>query len=296
MRAQSTIRGGARLALAALLGVLPMMSGCSVLLANAVKTQKVEQHAFAVQAQPEVIVETFNGDIVVDAAAGNEVLATVTRTGAGASQEAAEAHLNQVQVEFAQDGDTVRVIARRPKLKIGGSSGAKMELKVPPGSALRLNTSNGEIVTSGVQREVVARSSNGQIEVGGARGKLDLETSNGSIEVDATGAIVDARSSNGDVTFHGSLGQGAHSLHTSNGNIRLGLASSDSFRFAARTSNGTVKSGFSSLQTTSGKPGSNRWEASNGSGPQVQSDLKLETSNGNIKVEPLPTAEAPIAR
>jgi len=277
-----------------LLASLPLiaLTGCSVLLANAVKTQKVEQHAFAVQAQPEVVVETFNGDIVVEAAAGNEVLATVTKTGAGANQEAAEAHLNQIQVEFAQDGDTVRVVARRPSFKIGGSSGAKMELKVPPGSSLKLSTNNGEIVASGVQREIVARSSNGQIEVGGARGKLDLETSNGSIEVDATGAIVDAESSNGNVTFHGSLGQGSHSLQTTNGSIRLGLAPSDSFRFSARTSNGTVKSGFAGLQTTGGKPGSNRWTATSGSSPQAMVDVELETSNGNIQVDPLQTAEA----
>ncbi|MFO0890572.1 MAG: DUF4097 family beta strand repeat-containing protein [Isosphaeraceae bacterium] len=296
MTPNSTPRAGARLAIVALAGMLPMISGCSAILANAVQTRQVEQRSFTVQGQPEVVVETFNGAIRVEAVSGGKIDAMVTKTGAGRNQEAAESQLDQVKVDFAQEGDTVRIVARRSGPSLFGSSGAEIDLRLPPGSSLKLTTSNGELAAHGVQGGVVARSSNGQIDVIGGAGKLDLETSNGRIIVEASGAQLDARSSNGNVSFAGTLSKGSHRLHTSNGNIHLGLPSADSLQFAASTSNGTVKSGFEGLQTLQGKPGGHHWSASTASGDGAAIDVELETSNGNIRVEPLRPAEAPATR
>jgi DUF4097 and DUF4098 domain-containing protein YvlB len=277
-----------------MLFLVPALPGCSAILANAVRASRVEQRSFDVPAQSAVVVETFNGEIHVAAAAGNKVEAKITRIGSGADQQAAEADLENVQVAAGQDGKTVRIIARRTGSKLFGSSGANIDLKVPPDASLKLTTSNGEIVSAGVQGDIAARSSNGQLEAAGARGKVDLETTNGAIRVDAIGAVVSAQSTNGNVTFAGSLGKGSHRLSTSNGSIRLELPSSAPFRFDADTSNGSVRSGFPGLQTNGGKPGSNRWSASAGSGSDV--DVHLETSNGSITIEPLQPAEAPAAR
>jgi DUF4097 and DUF4098 domain-containing protein YvlB len=296
MTPESTNRTFLRRASVGLLLVVPVFSGCSAILANAVRAKKVEQRSFYVQRPPAVTVETFNGEITVSAAESNKVEAVVTKTGSGATQEAAEADLENVKLDFAQDGDKVRIVATRTGPKMIGSSGASIDLKVPPASSLSLTTSNGELVSKGVQGEITARSSNGQIEVDGARAKLDLETSNGEVKVDAIGAVVNARSTNGNVAFNGSLAKGSHSLSTSNGGLRLALPSSTPFQFSAATSNGTIQSSFSGLKTTSGKPGGNHWSASMATGSDADIQVHLETSNGTITIEPLHPAEAPIAK
>ena len=135
-------------------------------------------------------------------------------------------------------------------------------------------------------------SSNGGLKVRGGTGKLDLKTSNGTIEIEAAAATC-AETSNGNVRFSGSLQKGSHSLETSNGSVELKLLPSTQFQFEASTTNGTVTNRFPGLQTRSGKTGSNRLAGLVGSGTAADVDLKLETSNGSITIEPVQSAEAP---
>jgi len=168
-----------------------------------------------------------------------------------------------------------------------------VELTVPARAILSLTTSNGEITSEGIQGQITARSSNGKVDIRGAKGKLDLETSNGAIVIDATEATLAAGTSNGDIHFAGTLDKGKHTLATSNGSIELVLPAAAQFQFEASTSNGTVTNRFPGLQPSSGKPGSNRLAGQVGSGSNADIDLKLETSNGGITLEPAPSAEAP---
>jgi DUF4097 and DUF4098 domain-containing protein YvlB len=281
--------------LARILAPVPLLglAGCAAIMAGLVKAEKTEQHSFSVSARPSVVVETFNGAITVRNASDGKVEAVVTKVGSGATKEAAEADLKNVSVEYGQEGDTVRIIARRTGPKTFGSSGASVELKVPAHSILSLTTQNGAITTEGVDRDITARSSNGEIEVLGAGGKLDLQTSNGAIEIEAEQATVTAETSNGNVAFAGSLAKGSHELVTSNGGIDLRLPATAQFQFEARTSNGTVTNRFPGLQPRSGKAGSHRLAGRIGSGAAAEIDVRLETSNGAITIEPESLAEAP---
>lgn len=276
--------------------VVPSLPGCSAILANAVRTSKVEQRSYDVPARPAVVVETFNGEIHVAPGAGGKVEATITKIGSGATPQSAEADLDHVRIDVFEEGQTLRIVARRTGPRMFGSSGANFDLKVPADASLSLATSNGEIVSQGVQGTVKARSTNGRIDVAGARGAVDVETSNGAIEVEGTGAVVSAESTNGNVSFAGTLAKGSHRLETSNGSIGLVLPPDAAFRFEAATSNGSVRSGFQGLQTTNGKPNSPRWSAVAGTGGDSAIDVRLETSNGGIAIEPLRQAEAPAAK
>jgi DUF4097 and DUF4098 domain-containing protein YvlB len=281
------------LALAVAAFPIPALNGCAALTANAFRATATEQRAFTVSAQPSVVIDTFNGSITVAVISDNRIETTVTKTGSGASQEAAEADLKNVSVDYSQDGDTVRIVARRTGSRSFGSSGAAVQLKVPARAVLALTTSNGEIASEGTQGPITARSTNGKIEVRTARGKLDLETSNGAIVIDATEATLAAGTSNGAIHFAGSLDKGMHTLTTSNGSIELTLPATVPFRFAASTSNGTVTNQFPGLRASSGKPGSDRLTGLVGSGSSEDIGLKLMTSNGSITLKPAPQAEAP---
>jgi len=269
------------------------MAGCAAVMANLVKATATEQRSFTASSQPSVIVDTYNGPITVKVVLEDKVEATVTKTGSGANKEAAEADLKNVSVDYSQDGETIRIVARRTGPKSFGSSGAAVELTVPARAILSLTTSNGEITSEGIQGQITARSSNGKVDIRGAKGKLDLETSNGAIVIDATEATLAAGTSNGDIHFAGTLDKGKHTLATSNGSIELVLPAAAQFQFEASTSNGTVTNRFPGLQPSSGKPGSNRLAGHVGSGSNADIDLKLETSNGGITLEPAPSAEAP---
>lgn len=120
-------------------------------MANLVKATATEQRSFTASAQPSVIVDTYNGPITVKVTSENKVEATVTKTGSGANKEAAEADLKNVSVDYSQEGETVRIVARRTGPKSFGSSGAAVDLKVPARAFLSLTTSNGEITSEGIQ-------------------------------------------------------------------------------------------------------------------------------------------------
>jgi hypothetical protein len=284
-----------RRCLAMATAALPLVSmmGCAAVMASLVKAERAESRSFAVGTRPALVVDTFNGAIKVETSPENKVEAVVTRIGSGASTKAAEADLENVKVEFSQEGDTVRIVARHTAPKAFGSSGASVALKVPAESSLSLTTRNGEIHAQGVRGDITGRTSNGEIEVAGGHGKLDLLTSNGAIEIEAEDATVAAETSNGNVSFAGSLARGGHKLETSNGGIELKLPASAAFQFDASTSNGSVANRFQGLQPKGGKPGSRRLAGLVGQAEASGIDVKLETSNGGITIEPMQLAEAP---
>ena len=107
--------GGVPVALAMSLLPLLALSGCSALMANLVKATATEQRAFSVSGQPSVIIDTFNGSITVKRNPENKVEAVVTKIGSGANQEAAEADLKNVVVDYTQEGETVRITAKRDR-------------------------------------------------------------------------------------------------------------------------------------------------------------------------------------
>ena len=177
------------------LSALPLLAltGCAAVMANLVRATATEQREFSVSAQPSVIIDTFNGSINVKVNPDNKVEAIVTKVGSGANQEAAEADLKNVSVDYTQEGETVRITVRRIGPKPSGSSGASLALEVPAKTILSLTTLNGEISTEGIQGDLVAHSSNGGLKVHEGKGKLDLKTSNGTIKIEAALATVSAR-------------------------------------------------------------------------------------------------------
>ena len=243
---------------------------------------------------PRVSVETFNGSIDVTTGSGDTVQIEVTKRGSGVSQSAAEDDLKNVQVNFTQDGDSVRVVVTRPQPHIG-NSGASVTIRLPEQAELDLRTSNGRITVGGAVNDVKARASNGPIVVRGSTGSLDLQTSNGPIETDggrgrltletsngpitirSAEATVNARTSNGPIRFTGSLSEGEHVLRSSNANIVMTLPAAASFSVDASTSNGNISSDFT---LASGEQTEKRMNGTVGTQPNAA--LDVQTSNGSI--------------
>ena len=255
----------------------PALAACDVL-SNPFTAEEVVSESFDTGAAPRISVETFNGEIQVSTSADDTVQADVTKRGAGDSQTEAEDDLNNIDVSFQQEGDSLRIIARRTDNRRDvDNSGASIKLSVPADAVLELSSSNGEINIADVTGGVTARTSNGRIEIDGAANSIDVQTSNGEIQIEATNASVQASTSNGAIDFDGVLRDGEHRFETSNGSIVMTLPAEAQFRIDADTSNGEVHSDFP--VTVSGSR-DDELHGDIGDNPSVA--IVAHTSNGSI--------------
>jgi DUF4097 and DUF4098 domain-containing protein YvlB len=240
----------------------------------------------------------FNGGVDVVTGSDSTVKIDVIKRGGGVSQADAEDDLKNVEVTMTQDGDTIRVVAKRTDQRVDiGNSGASAKLRVPEGAILDLRSSNGAITTSGPVSDVTARTSNGPIDtrgslgqldvntsngaitINGGSGPIDVETSNGPIEITADNVVVVGRTSNGPFRFSGTLAQGRSEMRTSNGGIIITLPSNAQFVVDADTSNAKISSDFA---VTAQDFSDNRLRGTVGNDPGTT--LELHTSNGPIEI------------
>jgi DUF4097 and DUF4098 domain-containing protein YvlB len=267
--------------------------------ANRATAEEIVSASFNVD-QPQIVVQTFNGDINVSTTGGTAVKVDVTKRGSGDTVDNAKNDLKNIQVSTDQQGNVIHVIAQRTdKATNGGNSGAAVTIAVPVGAKLDLKTSNGEVHVSGAVADVSVQTSNGAIDVRGATGPIDLSTSNGSITLNggsgtlkldtSNGAIdasttsavqVAATSANGALRFAGALSpKSTNTLRSSNALVDVTLPADASFTVSAATSNGKVTSDFpikGDNQTDQQVKGT--------VGEDPQTTLTLETSNGDIKL------------
>ncbi len=276
-----------------------MLSACGAnIIINPFTAEETVTQSFTPSATPHLVVEMFNGSVDVVTGSDNTVKIDVIKRGGGVSQQAAQDDLKNVEVTMTQDGDTIRVVARRTDQRIDiGNSGASAKLRVPNSAILDLRSSNGAITTSGPVGDVKAETSNGSIDVRGPLGQLDLntsngpitinggsglvnvETSNGPIGITADNVVVVGRTSNGPIRFTGTLAQGRSEMSTSNGNVVVTLPATAQFVVDADTSNAKISSDFA---VTAQDFSDNRLRGTVGNDPGVT--LRLQTSNGPIEI------------
>jgi DUF4097 and DUF4098 domain-containing protein YvlB len=281
-----------------MLAVLALSACGAYISINPFTAEETVTQSFTTGATPRIVVEMFNGSVDAVTGSDNTVKIDVIKRGGGVSQADAEADLKNVEVTMTQDGDTIRVVAKRTDQRVDiGNSGASAKLRVPAGAILDLRSSNGAITTSGPVGDVIAQTSNGSIDVRGPLGQLDLntsngpitinggsglldvETSNGPIDITADNVVVVGRTSNGPLRFNGSLAQGRSEMRTSNGNIVVTLPAGAQFAIDANTSNAKISSDFA---VTAQDSSDNHLRGTVGNDPGTT--LALQTSNGPIEI------------
>jgi len=123
----------------------------------------------------------------------NEV--TVTGTlGPGAEGLSLTGEKNRIRVEVETRGNPHGVTSN-------------LEIHVPEGSRLEIESFGGSIAVSDVKGTVRAENVNGDITVSGPSHEVDVQTVNGSLEVSAPARRVHAESVNGSVTVRGASGE-----------------------------------------------------------------------------------------
>jgi len=111
---------------------------------------------------------------------------------------------------FEMEGDAERVVikVRRDSGRHKGDEGAKLEIRVPSGASLDVNTVSADVSVTGV------------------KGAQRLESVSGSLEASVFDEQLDLRSISGDATITGSGGKGRVFVESTSGDVRArGLAS-----------------------------------------------------------------------
>lgn len=190
-------------------------------------------------------VETFNGAIEVSTTDGAAVSASVSRSGEGSDQAAAEADRDSIEVtlELMDGVALLRAVYTPSPDSVSGDRGASIQLVVPSSTPLELWTSNGSITVRDTSGGVSARTSNGPVELRDLGGSLAVDSSNGAVTVTTDEPVaVDLHTSNGFVRFDGLLQPGEARFETSNGGVELALPADAAFALDASTTNGKVTS------------------------------------------------------
>lgn len=285
----------------ALIPLLGILTGCNALvMSNRYSATETITKSFPAASMPKIYVETFNGEIDVMTGPSDKVQAKVSKKAGGATQEAAEDDLENIEVSMTQEKDTIRIVARQLNQKPMSNRGAAVELTVPEGTFLDLHTSNGKVGAAGLVGEVLAESSNGGITVKGSRGKLnlttsngpivveggkdrlDLRTSNGGIDVKSDKCVISAKTSNGKIVYSGKLADDLSTFASSNGSITLNLPSDAQFQVEADTSNGKIRTDFP-FKGYDGKKPKKSLKGSIGENPAAS--VRLHTSNGDVNLK-----------
>ena len=168
---------------------------------------------------------------------------------------------------------------------------------------LNLHTDIGSIKLEEISGRVHAVSSNGRIELQNVRGHLNLRTSIGSIKLEEISGRVHAVSSNGRIEgiiesledeglFSTDIGRidvkirkgiAPITATTSNGAIEVTLPADFSGKLDAKTSNGQIKSEFTTLAGVTKRGFKNTLVGKIGDGGEAT--IKLQTSIGRIQIK-----------
>ena len=276
-----------------LIVTLVFLVGVMALASSACTTQSAvstETDNFTVGDSLTLRVTTLGGQIEVNAGSDNVVRV-----------RAELRDIRRINYQAIQSGNEVIITAE----KTGkwwfpaGNTQADIYVTVPADTALRLDTSNGDIEVQGTIRGGILDTSNGDILLQQVQGDFEATTSNGAVDIEgiqgnarvktsnsrvtlreATGSF-NVKTSNGAVSFSGEMtAGGSNRLVTSNGSIEVELTGTLSLNIDASTSNGEVIHDDVAILAT--KTDTDHIIGTIGAG---EAELYIETSNGDVTIK-----------
>ena len=257
---------------------------------------------FNVREGGTLTIEADLGDIRVTSG-GTMVTIDVLRKAQTSSREKADDLFRDYRVEFSQEQNDVRVIARYGRASswfnlFGNDLNVQYVVTVPARFSLKLMTSGGDITIGDLNGDVRCKTSGGDLELGhiggtveiktsggevrvaGVRGNATLGTSGGNVKVGDAGASLEVKTSGGTIEIDRVTGDLL--AHTSGGNIsvREALGIID-----ASTSGGSIEARMARQPR-----GDSRLETSGGGivlslAPGVALDLDAHTSGGDVQTD-----------
>ena len=190
-----------------------------------------------------------------------------------------------VRVTERQDADKVDIQVHIPNewgFHIGTHRGVRIEVQVPPQSALDLHSGDGHISVSSISGQARIDTGDGHIDVQNFNGSLHGHTGDGHMTIDGVFTDLDLRTGDGhvDLTVRpGSKLNGGWLIHTSDGSVEARLPQDLAAELYAHTGDGHIQ--LDMPVTVSGSIEHTRIRGKlNGGGPL----LEITTGDGSIRI------------
>ncbi len=222
------------------------------------EVSEVVEKRFHTTGRPLVRVENVAGETRVRGATADEVVVRATKRAYAESADRAKRVLDNIEVQFEQDGDEIRVSQRAYLLERGWANLFRdrravvdYEVEVPRGTTVSVRSASGAIDVRAVEGAVDLQSVSGDVAVGEVRGPLRLRTVSGDCVAERCAGVIEANAVSGDLTFRscawpsGRLrtlsgdvaaevrldGEGPLALSTVSGDVELATPSAFELRF-----------------------------------------------------------------
>jgi hypothetical protein len=268
-----------------------------------------------------LLVNLVSDDVTVEPSDDGRIHVDATLRGYGWNNNAAHQALDRLELEVSSDGETARVTVHRPNggfaFGFSRSPSVDLQLQVPPGTELRIETMSGEVRASNTSGSLAVSTASGDVTLSEHEGMLNLSTVSGEVQLadgsvtglnanttsgdlklegvagplkvttisgevvieDASNAELDLQSTSGDISFSGALAaSGSFAVNSVSGSVKLELPDDSAFTLDANTLSGELGSDFE----LAGEQSSRRLNGSVGSGGPT---LRIETASGDIEIE-----------
>jgi DUF4097 and DUF4098 domain-containing protein YvlB len=237
-------------------------------------------------------VDTSFGEVKIIGSDTTECSVAARITGSAPTKEEARQLAEDTQIKLEPEGGTLVVKVEKPQVKNNRNVGVSFDITIPTKTAIKCETSYGDVELKNISGDVAAKTSFGKIRAENISGKIRLDTSYGEVDCEqiTTGDFF-AKSSFGkmDIDFADACpAELKAKIETSYGQIDLHPPKSFAGDITVETSFGKIKTdlpitvkgdlGKDRLRGTIGQPALSGVEGGAGS-------LDLKTSFGNVEIK-----------
>jgi DUF4097 and DUF4098 domain-containing protein YvlB len=201
------------------------------------EAKATEQWSLPVDEVRALRVTTSDSSIRVTGGETDQIHVQSTKTARATTEAAAQAFLDEIQVERRRDGDLwiIEAVWPKPRPREIESAGVSFDIQMPRRLFLEASSSNGAIEATDVARALL-RTSNGQINAREIAESLEARTSNGAVHVEGCGGPVQVTTDNGRIEIR--RAQNQVTARTSNGAVHVEECAGP---LEAKTENGRVE-------------------------------------------------------
>jgi DUF4097 and DUF4098 domain-containing protein YvlB len=235
-----------------------------------VGTGAQEDRAFSVPPGAALTVDNFAGNVTVRAGDEGHILVVAVR------RAASSATRERIQIQYRETSAGLEIRTVRPTGLRSGS--VDLQIEVPPGTPLEIDTGAGNLELRGLVAGIRAETGSGTVRATGLQGDISLQTGSGSVEVqDATGPV-SVETGSGNLILRGVNGD--LTGHTGSGSIRVEGASGQV----------RVDTGSGSVEYTGTPAGECRFETGSGSvvlalPVALNARVDLQSNSGRVNVQ-----------
>ena len=245
---------------------------------TALAEQDVINKSFTANAGGTLSMNVDRGSIKIVTAKGDKVEIEVVRELKRASAEKAREAFDQHKIDFAQDGDTIRIEADNNGgfKSLFNNMQVEYTVTVPAKFNVELRTAGGNIAVDDLDGQAKVQTSGGNLDFGVITGEIDARTSGGNIKIKGGGKNVKVQTTGGSVAI-GNV-DGDLAVKSSGGNLTLEHIKG---AIEAQTTGGSIKIASAGGPIKAASSGGN---VSAELTDQASGECTLKTTGGSIKV------------